>query len=247
MIQNIYIIDAAGICLYSYDFQRNIFINEQLLSGFLSAITMFAQEAFQTGLQAIQIRNGQKMIFYLEQVHKLMFCAIADDLDNNRLLENVLKEIAQKFVGKMSKILTSDEHSRIDEYKQFDPILPEILKNKDKRRDFKTMALGFLKGVGILIVLSIITTPIVVWLRTFLTENVMLIWFILILSSTLSLCSFVSGYTAGNIKFGVRNGILFFAFLNIILIISNAELFGYFLVISLSSLSRVSHRGISEV
>ncbi len=232
MIINLYVIDAAGICIYSYDFQRNVFVNEQLLSGFLSAITMFAQEAFQTGLHAIQIRNGQKMIFYLELKHHLMFCAIADEKDNNRLLERILKEIALKFVEETKDLLDAAEHGRIDGYKKFDNTLPQIVKNKTKRRDIRTMALGLIEGIAVLIALSTITYGIVVLLRYLFTENTVLIFFLLILSSVLSLSSFVSGYTAGNTKFGVRNGLSFFVILNVIIVTLSPEMFLNFLYIS---------------
>ncbi len=232
IIINLYVIDGAGICIYSYEFQRNVFVNEQLLSGFLSAITMFAQEAFQTGLHAIQIRNGQKMIFYLEQNHKLMFCAVADDKDNNRLLERILGEIAQSFVEETKDLLDSDNHGRIDGYKRFDTVLPEIVKNKTKRRDTRTMALGLIEGIGVLVTSSVITYLIVVLLRLIYAQDIVLILFLLILSSVLSLSSFVSGYTAGNPKFGVRNGLLFFILLNLIIVSINPILFLNFLYIS---------------
>ncbi len=230
MIQNLYILNPSGICIYSYEFQKKAFVDEQLLSGFLSAITMFAQEAFRTGLQAIQIRSGQKMIFYLEQIHKLMFCAIANEQDNNRLLETLLKEIAQEFVFKMSKILISGEDSRIDQYKQFDPFLTQITKNKEKSRNFKTMMLGLLEGILIIAGLAQFSNFINAWLLSFLTFNVMLIWFLLILTLELTLCAFVAGYTAGNPKFGVPNGLLFFLFLNWIVSFDPEMYIGFLLI-----------------
>ncbi len=232
MIQNLYILNPSGICIYSHEFQKNTFVDEQLLSGFLSAITMFAQEAFRTGLQAIQIRSGQKMIFYLEQIHGLMFCAIANEQDNNRLLETLLKEIAQEFVSKMRNILNLNQDSKINQYKQFDPILSEITKNRDKPRNFKTMALGLLEGIVIIIGLAQITNFIIVWLLSITTENIMLIWFLLLLSLELSLCTFIAGYTAGNIKFGVLNGLFFFIFINWI-VSFNPEMYSNFLLLSL--------------
>ena len=75
MLFNFFIIDQ-GLCIYHYDFVKESSIDEQLLSGFLSAIGSFAQNTFQNGLQAIQIQNGQKMNFFIENHYKIMFCAI---------------------------------------------------------------------------------------------------------------------------------------------------------------------------
>jgi hypothetical protein len=66
MIHSLYVIDS-GICIFSYQFKKDTTIDEQLLSGFLTAIGNFAKETFKsdTGLQTIHIQN-QKLNFYLE-------------------------------------------------------------------------------------------------------------------------------------------------------------------------------------
>lgn len=66
MIHSFYVIDA-GLCIYHYDFKKETHLDDQLLSGFLTAIGSFAQEAFQKGLQSIHIQNGQKINFYIDQ------------------------------------------------------------------------------------------------------------------------------------------------------------------------------------
>jgi hypothetical protein len=233
MIYNLFVIDN-GCSIYSYEFKKNFGLNDQLLSGFLSAISSFAQETFNTGLMTIQIRNGQKLAFYFASEYKLLLCAIADGRDNDHLLEKILGVISAKFTDVMQEVLTSDlKRARIDLYKPFDPILKDLMKLKTKPRNIKSMGMGILSGFIALIGFASLIYTIVAEMRTnLIEESVVLISFLLLLSGSLSLCSLISGYIAGNSKMGLKNGVIFFILLNILILVLNSSLFISFLYIS---------------
>lgn len=209
MFHNLYIIDS-GVCLYSYDFKENITIDEQLLSGFLSAIGSFALETFQSGLQTIKILDGQKLIFYPEKTQKLTFCAIANERDNDYFLENLLAKIAQKFVLDMKDILNSQSRNALDDYKTFDSTLPELLKNKSKPRNKRSMMSGLFVGFFLTLVISYLMSLINPTLRSILGFAIFSLYFLILICVTFSLYSGIAGYIAGNPKFGAISGVFFF-------------------------------------
>ncbi|MHA1150210.1 MAG: hypothetical protein ACTSR8_18415 [Promethearchaeota archaeon] len=209
MFHNLYVIDA-GVCLYSYDFIEKTVIDDQLLSGFLTAIGSFAQETFQSGLQTIKILDGQKLIFYPEKTQKLTFCAIANEKDNDHLLENLLAQIAQEFVSQMAETLNSENRPALDEYKIFDGSIQNKIKNKSKPRNKKSMLTGFLTGFIISMIFTYVMSLINPTLRTILSREVFLMYFLLLLCISFSVYGGIGGYLAGNPKFGAITGLIFF-------------------------------------
>ncbi len=202
------------MCIYTYNFRKSIDIDEQLLSGFLSAIGSFAQQTFQTGLQTINIENGQKMNFYVEKQTKLIFVAISDTRDNNSLLEHLLAEIALKFNHEMEQHLNSTERGCLDNYKKFNNTIITVVKGRDKDRSRKTMLEGLFTGTVILIMIFYAFSPLFIQFMGNLIIYISLI--ILFISIGLLSSTFVSGYFAGNPKMGTTNGFIFFALVLIV-------------------------------
>lgn len=216
MFHNLYVIDA-GVCLYSYDFIENVAIDDQLLSGFLSAIGSFAQETFQSGLQTIKILDGQKLIFYLEKTQKLTFCAIANEKDNDHLLETLLAEIAQDFVIQMANILNSENRPALDEYKKYDSTIQNKLKNKSKLRNKKSMTIGFAVGFSIAMIFTFFMSLINPMIRSISSKQVFMMYFLLLLCVSFSVYSGIGGYLAGNSQFGSITGLLFFLIISLVI------------------------------
>ncbi len=211
MIQSLYIIDA-GLCLYSYKFQQSIAFDDQLLSGFFTAIGNFAQEAFRTGLATIKIRNGLKMNFFLETQHGLVICAVSDERDNDHLLEVIMGEITEKFISQWGAILKTSEKNYIDQFKNFDPVVENLMKNRDKPRNLKTIIQGLLAGVACLISLFVLY----MYIYYIIPPEALAVLngvSVLYISLTLFATGTISGYFAGNPRMGLRNGIIFFVLL----------------------------------
>ncbi len=229
MINSLYVIDA-GVCIYSHVIHRGVFIDEQLLSGFLTAIGTFAHEAFKSGLQTIEIQNGLKIAFYLEPQFKLIFCTIEDVRDNNHLIGKILGEISAEFTTSMSEVLKTDEkRHKIDEYQQFDEALAIILQVKAKQRNIKTLFWGLLAGVAILVGLILIVYEIIMLFASSLSYENAVSVFVLCFSFTVALANFTSGYIAGNPRMGLLNGGFFFFILNLIVVNLDATLYSYFI------------------
>lgn len=215
MITNLYIIDQ-GISLYSYKVSEKTLINEHLFTGYLSAFGTFAQESFKHGLHSIQIKNGQKLIFYLESKFGLLFCAMAHERDNDYILQKLLSKIANSFILRFQSKLQSEERHVVKEYESFHDQLIDILVDKGYPRDIKalTKGLGFstvLFFAGILILYSILTGLVNLEYITLITSvNIFVLVWIIITAITAA----ISGYIAGDIKLGSINGIIFFIILS---------------------------------
>ncbi len=211
MIQSLYIIDA-GLCLYSYKFQQTIAFDDQLLSGFFTAIGNFAQETFRTGLATIKIRNGLKMNFFLENQNGLVVCAISDERDNDYLLEELMGQISGQFILMWGEVLKTSAKNFVDQFKKFDPVIENLMQNRDSPRNLKTRIRGLLAGVACLIGLFILYMYIY---YTIPPEALVLLngVSVLYISLTLFATGTISGYFAGNPRMGLRNGIISFILL----------------------------------
>ncbi|MBD3351544.1 MAG: hypothetical protein GF364_08660 [Candidatus Lokiarchaeota archaeon] len=229
MIHALYIIDS-GICIYSYRFKKDTDIDEQLLSGFLTAIGNFAKETFKsdTGLQTIQIQD-EKLNFYLDKKNDLLYCAVSSYQDNNTLLESILKEISEAFSEQMREFLSKKQRASIHEYKEFNPILEKIMEDKEKERNKKTMLLGLFLGLLSVIGLIIVFSLLLGVLSTFISQELVLFVLLIFLTIGLWISSRVSGYYAGSPEMGLKNGIVFLVVLFVVLLVFLAELIVYFI------------------
>jgi len=203
MIHHLFVIDH-GVSVYTHDFIKESALDPQLLSGFLAAIGSFAQETFKTGLQTINIHNGEKLNFYVDPSHGLIFCAVSNEKDSNRLLEKLLGKIATEFTAAFGGVLKSPARSDMSRYKPFDERIGALVKRKEKKRNMATMVQGILLGslfffasfFGFVLLIKIIPYP-------ELTATYYL-------TAALFFSSAISGFCAGNPSMGWKNGIVFF-------------------------------------
>jgi hypothetical protein len=205
MIHHLFVIDH-GISIYTHDFIKESTIDPQLLSGFLAAVGSFANEAFKTGLQTISIRNGEKLNFYVDPAHGLIFCAISNEKDNSKLLEQILGRIASGFTTHFASALQSPARSNIDLYRAFNDVVPSFVKRKDKKRNAGTMIQGLLLGALFFFASFFAFVALIKYMAS--VAEVVATYY---LSVALFFSSAISGFFAGNQSMGWKNGTVFFA------------------------------------
>ncbi len=208
MITNLYVIDH-GVSLYSYSISKKMLIDEQMFTGFLSALGAFAQEVFKHGLHSIQIKSIQKLILYLETKYNLLFCAIANEKDNGYIIEKLLSKISESFILKFQDQLESNERKAHKKYREFDDQMSDFLEDRGYPRGIKSLARGLLISGSILFVLVNLLYHILISLN-FLLKEVNTLIFMIFWIMIIAFSSALSGYIAGNTKLGSINGILFF-------------------------------------
>jgi len=126
MLHNFYLIHQhTGICLIHRNY-GTIEFNQDLVSGFLTALKDFSVE-FSKGSGELKVIDMQ--IFYLLLVFKegVLCTAAADKNDDAKITHKALTDIIDNFVGKFGDQLESwSGDVRI--FRDFEPIIDDILK-----------------------------------------------------------------------------------------------------------------------
>ncbi|MHA1818877.1 MAG: hypothetical protein ACTSU2_16510 [Promethearchaeota archaeon] len=233
MIHALYII-YQGMNIYNYQLKKDIDLDPQLVSGFLTAIGNFARETFQSGLQSIAIKN-QKMSFYYDAKTQLLFCAISNLNDNNYLLENLLGKIARAFIKQFHDKLDLQSMSNVGAYNEFTPNLIKLLKNITHKRNGMTILSGLILG-SIAIIFSIFLFGAIYEVLNI--KSRVLSEFIILLFMCVAFfgSSVISGYLAGAPKTGLINGFVFFILSILLVLILIPEILEYFVFLTPFSL-----------
>lgn len=126
MLHNVYLIsNFTGICLVHRKY-GTIEFNQDLVSGFLTALKDFSVE-FSKGSGELKIIDMQ--IFYLLLVFKegILCTAAADKNDDAKITHKVLSEIIDDFLGKYGNLM--DWSGDVRMFKGFEDIMDVMLKN----------------------------------------------------------------------------------------------------------------------
>lgn len=146
MITNLYIINSAGLAIYTHHWTSAQDLDEQLLTGFLTAITDFSQEAIKgSQLNSLDLDIG-RLVLYKDPSSELSVAAICDSLDHPRLLQNLLKKIYDGFLDQFED---AKEFSDVERFRKFTPNLAKIVRFKTYKRSKLRLGIGI--GAGILI------------------------------------------------------------------------------------------------
>jgi len=126
ILHNVYLIsNFTGICLVHRKY-GTIEFNQDLVSGFLTALKDFSVE-FSKGSGELKIIDMQ--IFYLLLVFKegILCTAAADKNDDAKITHKVLSEIIDDFLGKYGNLM--DWSGDVRMFKGFEDIMDVMLKN----------------------------------------------------------------------------------------------------------------------
>ena len=143
MINAVYFINGiSGVTLLSRLYRR-ITIDEQLIGGFLQALSQFVKELIKDGESEIEERlrkadirgvvetevreihlRGYDLIY--EMRHPIVVVALIDEKDDALQVRSALKVLLERF---MEKYRNTIETPIIDKYQEFIPIVDEVLKN----------------------------------------------------------------------------------------------------------------------
>jgi len=126
LLHNVYLIsNFTGICLVHRKY-GTIEFNQDLVSGFLTALKDFSVE-FSKGSGELKIIDMQ--IFYLLLVFKegILCTAAADKNDDAKITHKVLSEIIHDFLGKYGNLM--DWSGDVRMFKGFEDIMDVMLKN----------------------------------------------------------------------------------------------------------------------
>ena len=127
MLHNVYLIHQhTGICLIHRKY-GSIEFNQDLVSGFLTALKDFSVE-FSKGSGELKVIDMQ--VFYLLLVFKegVLITAAADKNDDAKITHKALTDIIDKFIREFGEKL-ADWSGDVRIFREFDQVIDEILKN----------------------------------------------------------------------------------------------------------------------
>ncbi len=126
MIHSVYVIQqSSGICIL-YRLYGTIEFNEDLLSGFLIALSSFSQEVTR-GHGAIKILDMQVYHIMLAFQEGILVAAAVDRLDDKILAQNALQRIMDEFLGEYRDKIAK-WHGDLSEFSSFNQKMDEIMK-----------------------------------------------------------------------------------------------------------------------
>ena len=134
MIQELMIINKAGIALFYHNFvDVNNFDDQQSLASYFDIICRFTKNSFKESLKMLTLDS---FIFFF-YTHKSNYHSVFKCLNkeiNKKLLEDIAETIIDSFLTKYSKIL-KDFNGEISNFKSFAKIVQDIVSTK--LTDFK--------------------------------------------------------------------------------------------------------------
>ncbi|MHA1752052.1 MAG: hypothetical protein ACTSYZ_06740 [Candidatus Helarchaeota archaeon] len=148
MIKKLYIIAESSANLYTYAplEKKRDDIQDQLVTGFITANVSFSEAVIGKGLNNIRV-GGDRIIFYKDK-SGLTIAAIVDVRDNVKLLEKVMNEILENFLVLFEKelALKNLDFSRTDKAKDFkyfiDDLCKKYISSRDHWKNFLSVFVG---------------------------------------------------------------------------------------------------------
>lgn len=197
MITALYLIAKGGTCIFKREYTKTE-VDEQLISGFLSAIEDFARETFLDGLQEIKLQTGRTLIYGIwGKEGELLGAALADGEDHPKLVEEILNEIMTKFYKKYEEDIKKGTYD-VSKFEVFTKDVDNLIISKIKARGVSTLIMGFIVGAALSAILFLLLMPLIE-LHGSLFPVIVFIW---------TVPSLLAGYIAGNRKLGAASAIM---------------------------------------
>ncbi len=134
MIQQLMIINRAGIALFYHNFsgRSNIFKDQQSLASYFDLLCRFTKNQFKESLRTISLDNSI-FFFYTHQsgLHTIFKCD--NESFDRELLESLADKIIDNFIKKFKNDL-KDFNGEISNFHGFSKILEKVIDSKDIKK-----------------------------------------------------------------------------------------------------------------
>ena len=132
MLDTLYVFHSSGKLLFSKNWKGDEGVQEDpvLVSGFLSAIWMFAQKIGSKGVRSIQTENNV-LVGVSSPTYNLLFVLVADLNADISACKNLLSRIRQSFLQKFRKQLKTSPDFLLEDCDDWSQNLESICDNMD--------------------------------------------------------------------------------------------------------------------
>lgn len=266
MFHSIYLTRRNGVSVYSRHY-KEMKAEDQLVSGFVSALGSFSTEALGSDLQSVILQTGERLSILTSSDASVVGIIIADSRDHPALISKLLTEIIQEFIEIFQKDIAKNNPLLSTKTEKFNNNVDRILKGRTATRTILKGFLGNVLSFGLMILLSILLItgllPLGPLLRdqfsSFPTiiftdginaqEFLVLEWItayvviviLLLLMGVYFLPAVLSGYMAGTRKRGIVNALLLGIFVCVVISIEVPFLLWWLILLSpITSLTAIT-------
>lgn len=200
MIHAIYIINSAGIAIYERKYREIGSEEDQLISGFVTAIGQFSQHIFGEDVGQIATKKMQ-LIVTNDILSSLTAVLFADNRDSSECVKNIGLEILEIIKNYIREKNISIETPRLITDPGLDMRMDKLLKSKTRNRGYKRVILSAIGGTFTSVLIFILSIlPIVLTVRIFPLTVVLWALFIFLIGA------YTSGYLIADPAWGMRAG-----------------------------------------
>jgi len=233
MLHSLYIIMENGVSVFTKHYKK-MKVDDQLISGFMSALGNFSTEALGADLQSIKLKTGEQLSILKYPYAPILGIVIADSRDHSTLIADILTEILREFTEDYRKQIVAKDPTLLGQTEKFNEIVDKILKGKIASRTILKMIVGNLVSFSLMVFITILIVAGVLRFSEFIEEpfagfpdisfvdgidpgefftlqtitGTIIGFLMLIFIGIFFLPSVLSGYIAGNEKRGIINAIL---------------------------------------
>ena len=147
LIQALWIITETGQCIFSHKYVK-MDIEDQLISGLLTAFNAFSTESGIGGLQQIAGEDNQFVYGY---AGKLLVACLADKRDNPKFVEKLMIRISEEFQVKYAMYLDDAMYVDINIFIGFEDDIDKILFPKIFNRGIGSTIFGAIVTIALTI------------------------------------------------------------------------------------------------
>ncbi|MFW9988392.1 MAG: hypothetical protein ACFFC3_07040 [Candidatus Odinarchaeota archaeon] len=129
MIQELMIINQAGLALFYHNFINDEMIDdEQSLASYFDVICRFTKQSFKESLKILEL-DSFIFFFYTQKSNYHLVLKCENKLFDKQLLESISEKIIEEFLNKYKEIL-QDFNGEISYFKPFSNQIVKIIRNQ---------------------------------------------------------------------------------------------------------------------
>ncbi len=110
LIEGLWIINHAGICLYNFETETVKSTDKELFGGLLTAIDILAKDVVGNGLNMTQMGD---LNFYYAHRSSILFVLAAPSINNEGKVRKILNEIVRQFFNEFEEFVWTSFMERL--------------------------------------------------------------------------------------------------------------------------------------
>ena len=131
MIQELMIINQAGIALFYHDFTKDHKADDkQSLASYFDVICRFTKQSFKESLRMLTL-DSYIFYFYSHKSHFRLVIKCENKKLDKKILEDIAESIIENFLEKYKEVL-EDFNGEISHFNSFSEVIERILTSKIK-------------------------------------------------------------------------------------------------------------------